>query len=170
MCSSLWIKHHHHGKIVSYAIFRVVIFFFTFTVFVKKMMVILHVQSKRKESNHLYYLIAGNHRSRVSPLGVEVLRLSVRDRHEGLVWTGQWRRWGAHLGPALRVGGAVKPRGNGWAVPPPRRTRRGSVSCRQRLRFWLLVHGFHLVLLCAAPGETQGGRHPAQPVNQKLDP
>lgn len=92
---------------------------------------------------------------RVSPLGVEVLRLPVRHRHQGLVRPWQWRRRGAHGSPALWVGGGEEHWRDGRAVPSPRRARGGSVAGRQGLGLRLLLHGLHLVLLGAAP-EGQG--------------
>lgn len=60
----------------------------------------------------------------------------------------------------MRVGGTVEPWRNGWAVPSPRRARGGPVARRQRLRFCLLLHGLHLILLCTPPGETVHPPHP----------
>lgn len=91
-----------------------------------------------------------------SPFRVEVLGFPVGNRHQGFVWAGQWRWWGTHGGPALWVGCTVEPWRNGWAVPSPRRARGGSVTCRQRLWFWLLLHGLHLILLCTAPDVKDG--------------
>lgn len=89
-----------------------------------------------------------------SPLA-DMLGLPVRNWNQAFVRARQWRRWGTHGCPALGVGSTVEPRKYGWAVPSPRGARRGSVSCRQWLGFWLVLHGLHLILLCAAPEAMQ---------------
>lgn len=71
------------------------------------------------------------------------------------MWARQRRRWGTHGCPALGVGSTVEPRKYGWAVPSPRGARWGSVTCRQRLGFCFVLHGLHLILLCAAPEAMQ---------------
>lgn len=96
----------------------------------------------------------------LSPL-VDVLGLPVRNWDEGFVRARQRRRWRTHGCPALRVGSAVEPREYGGAVPSPRGARRGSVRRGQRLGLWLVLHGLHLILLCAAPDEMQ--KHEKRP-------
>lgn len=94
----------------------------------------------------------------LSPL-VDMLGLPERNWNEGFVRARQRRRWGTHGCPALGVGSTVEPRKYGWAVPSPRGARRGSVTCRQRLGFWFVLHGLHLILLCAAPEAMQKDGH-----------